>query len=43
MIDHKLFREYAQLNNYDLSFNPGSKFYNSRETRIVYYLYVGEL
>jgi hypothetical protein len=43
MIYNLQFIDYATKHNQDISYNVGSQYYNSRETRIAYYRYIGDI
>ncbi len=37
MISNTNFKQWAIANNFDISYNVGSKYYNSKNTRIAYF------
>lgn len=42
MINDEVFRQWAIDNGYDVSYNVGSQYYNSKLTRIAYFLNLEE-
>lgn len=43
MFTNTKFLKFCLDNDLDMSYNPGSKYFNSRATRIAYYKFTGEI